>query len=165
MKTVPLFVILLLTVGISGCGLLVGTVIVGTAAVVGTVGAAGYTVYKGGEAVVSGVGSVGSSAKSLVVSDGTLKAECGYSVVELYDAAQSVLRSSDFTHIKGAKDSLYGEITARTAFSDGVSVKFKLLKESLTSVEIKIGEGNLKQAEYIYDKMLTIVQPASEGTQ
>jgi hypothetical protein len=138
----------------TGCGLLVSTAVVGTAVVVGTVGAVGYTVYKGGEAVVSGVAAVGSGAKSLVVSDGTLETEADHSIEQLYCAAQSVMKEADFRNIQGTKDGMSGVLSASTAFSEPVEVKFRLVKENRTSIAIKVGDGNLEQAELIHDRML-----------
>jgi hypothetical protein len=159
MRSISWITILLLALGTTGCGIL----LVSTAAVVGVVGVAGYTVYKGGEAVVSGVESVGSSAKSLVVSDGVLKAKCDYPVDDLYAASSDVLREAGFTITGGAHDSLAGEIRARTVLNEAVLVTFELLDEDLTLVEIKVGDGNLEQSEFLYEQMLAKVVVGEGG--
>jgi len=155
-------ILLALGLAATGCGLVVGTVAVGTAVVVGTVGAVGYTVYKGGEAVVSGVESVGSSAKSLVVSDGNLEAEADYSVPELHDSAQAVMKEIDFRDIQGTRDGMSGALRATTALGERVDVRFQLVKEDRTSIRIRIGDGNIAQAEILYDR--TIARLAGSGT-
>jgi len=143
-----------LALGATGCGLLVGTAVVGTAVVVGTVGAVGYTVYKGGEAVVGGVSAVGSGAKSLVVSDGKLETEVDHSIEQLYTAAAAVMKEAEFQNIQGTKDDMSGVLHASTAFHEPVEIQFRLVKENRTSIAIKVGDGNLEQAELIHDRML-----------
>lgn len=150
-KTLILCVVL--TLAVSGCRLAANTVALGTAVAVGVVGAVGYTVYKGGEAVVSGVGSVGSSAKSFVVSDGALKAESAHTIAELFPAARTVLVEAGFKGVVGKQDALDGVLRAKTAFGEDVLVTFTLLELHLTSVEIKVGDGNLQQSEFLYDQM------------
>ena len=164
--TVKIFV-LLAALGLPGCRAIVGTVAIGTAAVVGTVGLAGYTVYKGGEAAVSAVGAVGTSTKktvdSVVVSKGTLKTKSKYSVSELYPAAVTVLEQAGFQDARGRQDSLTGQLRAKTAFNEDVYVAFKLLEKNRTAVEILVGDGNLKQSEYLYDQMLALLAENEKG--
>ena len=160
---------ILSAMGLNGCGVLV----VGTAAVVGTAGLAGYTVYKGGEAVVSTVGSVGSSAKesvqrmygTVVVSQGTLKAKCKYTIAELYPATKIAFNEAGFDDIAGRQDALAGTVLAKTVFNEDVAVKFELLSKELTAVEIRIGSDNLEQSEYLYDQILITVAARKGGSQ
>jgi hypothetical protein len=150
---------------LSGCRILVNTAVIGTAVVVGTVGLVGYTVYKGGEAVVTTVGSVGSSAtgavkghqESVTVSRGTFTTACKYAITDLNPAAELVLKRAGFKGVIGAQDALAGSVLAKTAFGENVSVKFALLEKGRTSVAIRIDGGNLKQSEYIYDQILATV--------
>jgi hypothetical protein len=154
----------LVILGMNGCMAVVGTVALGTAAVVGTVGLAGYTVYKGGEAVVTTTGNVVSkSHKSVVMSRGTLKAECEYSVSALYDAGVLVLKSSGFKNLTGRKDILAGALRALTAFDEEVLVTFEAKAQGVTAVLVRIGEGNLKQSELIYDYILRTVENSTSG--
>jgi hypothetical protein len=166
-KTARLKALLLVVIaGVCGCRLIAGTVVLATAVVVGTVGLAGYTVYKGGEAVVSGVGSVGSSTKqavastneAIVVSRGTLKAKCKHSVTELYPAAETALWSAGFTGVAGSHDALTGALNARTSLGKNVIVGLKLIDKDRTAVTILVGDGDLRQSEYLYDQMLVLVK-------
>jgi hypothetical protein len=166
-RTVMLSMIVLL-MGLSGCQLIYGTAALG----VGAVGLAGYTVYKGGEAVVSTVGSVGTSAKAaaqrkhneVVISRGTLRAKCEHGVADLYLAAKTVFGETGFTDIVGRQDGLQGTISARTASNKPVLLNLYLLAEKRTTVEIRIEGGNLMQSEYIYDQILrTVAAAAGEG--
>jgi hypothetical protein len=143
-----------------GCRLLVNTVAITTVAVVGTVGLAGYTVYKGGEAVVTTVGSageaVGNKRKSVVMSRGTLKAKAEHSVPDLYASSVQVLHIAGFNSVRGEKDALSGVLKANTATGEEVELNFSLLKAGLTAVEIRVGKGDLKQSEFLYDQILTL---------
>ena len=170
MKTKALKALMILSVmGLYGCWVIRDTVVLSTAVVVGTAGLAGYTVYKGGEAVykggeavVSKAGEVGSSATksiqkkhdAVVVSRGTLKAKCKYTIAEIYPATRIALREAGFTDISGRQDALTGAVQARTAFNEVVTVKFELLSKERTTVEIRIGSGDLKKSEYLYDQIL-----------
>jgi hypothetical protein len=155
--------VLTTAVTLGSCRLIVGTVAVGAAVVVGTVGLVGYTVYKGGEWVVKGVASVGSSTgkavkdkhNQIVVSRGTLKAKIQHPIGVLYPAAEAVMKESGFLGVRGAWDSLIGRLTAKTSSGESVSVKLELLKENLTAIEILVGSGNLKQSEFLYDRILS----------
>ena len=166
--TSSILIALLVTIG---CRAIVGTAVVGTAVVVGTAGLAGYTVYKGGEAVVSTVGSVGASTKntvqkkhkSVVVSRGTFKTQCDYSVEKLYPVAKRVLIDAGFKELKGKHDAMAAVIRGKTAFGDDVVVAFKLLEKDLSAVQVRIGEGHLKQSEYLYDLILTALDSGYAG--
>lgn len=179
----PLIPVIVIT-AFTGCKAVLGTAVVGTAVAAGTAGLAGYAVYKSGEAVVStagsvgssvasGVGSVGSSTKAtvqnkrhtVVVSRGTFKAKTGHAVAALYPAARTVLEEAGFKDVFGKQDSLAGAVRAKTAFDDDVIVTFKLLEKDLTAVEIRIGDGNLQQSEYIYDQILATVAAGNRGGQ
>ncbi|MBT7303102.1 MAG: DUF3568 family protein [Victivallales bacterium] len=156
---------------LSGCRLVVGTALVGTAVVVSTAGVAGYKVYKSGEKVVSAVGGVGSSTKGAVqkrqkavaMSRGTFKVNCEYGIAELHPATERALAAAGFRDIGGRQDSLAGEIHAKTALDESVSVRLEFLSQNLTAVEIKIGAGNLKQSEYIYDHILAAAAANRKG--
>lgn len=160
-----LTIVLTATVLLGSCRLIVGTAAVTTAAVVGTVGLVGYSVYKGGEWVVKGVASVGSSTgkavsnkrKQIVISRGTLKAKAEHTVPELYAATERVLQGSGFTGISGARDALFGKLRAQTSSGENVYVTLELLEARLTAIEIRVGDGNLKQAEFLYDQVLATV--------
>jgi hypothetical protein len=159
-------------IGLSGCQFILGTAALGTAVVVGTAGVAGYTVYKGGEAVVSTAGAAGSSTMNafqnkhneVMVSRGTLKTKCRHKVANLYSATMTVFREEGFTDIQGRQDGLQGTISARTVFNKAVSVDLYLLSKKRTAVEIRIGGGNIKQSEYLYDQILrAVAADAGEG--
>ncbi|CAA6678590.1 MULTISPECIES: DUF3568 family protein [unclassified Lentimonas] len=145
----------------TSCRLLVNTAVVG----VGVVGLAGYGVYKGGEAVVSTVGDAGSAVgdavggthDSVVVSRGTLKMKSKYSVTLLYHAASKACQNAEFNSITGQKDALSGQVHAKTSSNENVLVTLEMLEKGVTAVQIRIGDGNLKQSEYLYDQMLTLL--------
>jgi len=157
--------------GLSACRAVAATAIVGTAAVVGGVYYVGYGVYKGGEAVVTTVGDAGAAVggavsggyKSVVVSNGTFKAETNYTIAELYPATGTVFMEAGFRSIGGKHDALNGTRTAKTSQGEDVSVKFELLGEGATQVVILIGDGNLKQSQFILDRMLAKVAEAKKG--
>ena len=158
-------------IGLSACRAIAATAIVGTAAVVGSVYYVGYGVYKGGEAVVTTVGDAGSAVggavtggyQSVVVSNGTLKARSEYPIAELYAATGEVFRDAGFRQVGGKHDALNGVRTAKTSQGDEVSVKFSLLDDATTEVVILIGDGNLKQSQFIFDRMIAEAAKARKG--
>ena len=155
---------ILAIVAMNGCRAIAGTAVLGTAVVVGTAGLAGYTVYKGGEAVASAAGAAGRSTKeAIVVSRGTLKAKCKYSVSELYPAAETVLKRAGFTDVHGKRDALAGILNAKTSFKEDVIIEMKLIDKKRTAVEILVGSGNLRQSEYLYDRMLGTAAARKKG--
>ena len=167
----PSTFVIVAAVGLSACRLVLGTAILGTTAVVGTAYYAGHTVYEGGEAVASGVASAGSSAKdsvqdgyeSIVVSRGTLEVRSKHPIEALYPAAEQVLREAGFGEVDGRRDVLAGELHATTASGEPVFVGVRLHDSYSTDVVIRIGDGNLKQSEDLYDRMLAIVEADEEA--
>ncbi len=155
----------------TGCRAVLQTAVVGAALVVGTAGFVGYGVYKGGAAIVSGVGSAGSAVagtvkkghKAVVISRGTLKAQFEHEIAEIHPAAIAVMRESGFTRITGDHDALQGSIQARTSSGDEVLVNLTLVEKGLTAVKIRIGDGNLKQSEYLYDEILARINAEDGG--
>lgn len=158
-------------VGLSACRAIAATAIVGTAAVVGGAYYVGYGVYKGGEAVVTTVGDAGSAVggavtggyQSVVVSNGTLKAKSEYQIADLYFGTGEVFRDAGFRQVGGQYDALNGERTAKNSKGDEVSVKFSLLDDATTEVTILIGDGNLKQSQFIFDRMVAETAKAKKG--
>lgn len=152
--------------GLAGCKTIATAAVVSVAVVVGAAGYVGYGAYKAGKVVVTKIGDVGSSAKdavqkghkSVVMSRGTLKSEADYSVGELYAAARTVMHDASFFAIEGSSDALTGSVSATTTSNEKVLVTFALIKKDLTSIEIRIGNGNLKQSEYIYDQILAMAK-------
>lgn len=138
---------------------------VGSSAV-GSIGSIGSVVGSTGSSAVGSVGStmgsVGSATKAtvkrqhraVVVSRGTFKATCEYPIPELYPTTKRVLEEADFKDVFGGQDSLAGALHAKTSFDEHVSVTFELLEKDLTAVEVRIGDGNLPQSEYLYDLIL-----------
>jgi hypothetical protein len=149
----------------------VSTVALGTVVVVGTAGFAGYTIYKGGEAVVSGARSVGSSVKkavkkepkSIVVSGGTFKVTTEHTIAELYPQVEIVFSEAGFTEFSGYKDALEATAQARTSSSGWATVRLELIEKNVTAVEIRVGEGSLKKSEYLYDQILSKVNANKKG--
>lgn len=156
--------------GLSACRAIAATAVISTAAVVGGVYYVGYGVYKGGEAVVTTVGDAGSavggavtgSYQSVVVSNGTLRAKSEYAVAELYAATGDVFRDAGFRQVGGKYDALNGVRTAKTSQGVDVTVKYELLDDATTEVSILIGEGNLKQSQFIFDRMIAKIAKAKE---
>lgn len=162
---------LIATVGtlFTGCRIISGTVWLCTVLVVGVAGAVGFTVYKtgetvydGGKAVVSAVGDTGSAASNsvsegynaIVISQGTFKVKRKNTVKELYDAFMTVLERAGFKITSNKYDELAGIITADTVMKEKVLVKFKLIDENATALEFRIGKGDLKQSEYLYNQAI-----------
>lgn len=156
----PILLFSLLT--LAGCGLVVGTAVVGTGVAVGTVGLAGYGVYKGGESVVSSVGSIGASSnqstkhhQSVVASKGVFKTKSNHSIPALYAAAESTLKSSGFYDVRGQIDGLQAKLLGVTPQGRRIAVQLSLIDAKLTAVQINIEDGTLKQSEYVYDQILS----------
>lgn len=157
----------LLLLALTGCRL----IYVPVALTLGAVGLTGYTVYKGGEAVVTAVGDAGSATtgavkskqQSMVVSRGTLEVKCPYPIARIYPVAEEVFRESGLTGIKGSHDALAGKLTARNSSAELVTVKFELLGDNLTAVAILVGGGNLKQSEYLHDVIMTKLTTGDDG--
>ena len=151
---------LLFTVlGLTGCRTIVGTAVMATVAAVTVVGATGYGIYKGGESVATSVGSALSSKESkksstVTIYKNTFSAKPGYSVPQLHKATINVYEKSGFKAVSSKGDALKGRILAKTETGVDVSVKFELLSKDKTSIQIKIGGGNLAQSEYLYDQIL-----------
>lgn len=142
----------------SSCRVLVGTAVVGTAAV----GLAGYGVYKGGEAVVTTAGDAGSAVgKSVVMSGGTFKVKSEESVAVLYYAASNSFQAAGFHSVTGQKDAFSGQVQGKTRENETVLATFEMLDGGKTQVKILVGDGNLKQSEYLYDDMLARIGGAS----
>lgn len=144
-------------------GLSVSCGIVGTTAAVavGTVGVVGYSVYEGGESVVTGVGSIGSSedaskdSETAEFSGKVLKVECKAGVEETWLAAAHALRKANFQDLAGNYDLLSGELTARTWEKNPISLKLKSVDQSHTQLWIWNGpDGDLKASQIIHKLIL-----------
>lgn len=143
---------------VAGCKAIVGTAIVGTT----VVGVAGYGVYKGGEAVVTTAGDAGAAVgKSVTMSSGTFKVKSTESVAVLYYAASKSFQAAGFHSVTGQKDALSGQVQAMTRENETVLATFEMLDGGETQVRIQVGDGNLKQSEYLYDDMLAKIGGAS----
>jgi hypothetical protein len=150
-----LFGTLLVMAGLSvGCRLVFWT----GAAAVGTVGLVGYSVYKGGESVVTGVGNLaggGSEDKSkgaetVVYSGKVFKTECDGSVEVVWQAATRALRQANLQDVAGNYDALSGQLTAQTWENTPVTLTFKNEDQNRTTLRIWIGpNGDLKASESI----------------
>lgn len=147
----------LVTSGISvGCRLVALPVVVA----VGTVGAVGYTVYRGGESVVTGVGNLGGGeaeekskdAETVVFSGQVLKVDCEGSVEAVWQAATRAFQRANFQHLAGNYDLLSGELTAQTWDKVPVTLKLERADENRTTAWLWAGpEGDLKDTESIYN--------------
>jgi hypothetical protein len=152
-----LLVTVLVTAGLSvGCRLVALPVVVA----VGAVGAVGYTVYKGGESVVTGVGNLGSDeaedesagVETVVYSEEALTIECDGSVEAVWQAATRAFQRANFQELAGNYDLLSGELTAKTWDRVPVTLRLKSVDQSRTTVWLWAGpEGGLKGAESIYN--------------
>lgn len=124
--------------------------------VVGTAGVVGYSVYEGGESVVTGVGSLaggGDSKESetVVFTGKVLKADCDGTVEQVWLAAATALRQAEFENLAGDYDLLSGELSAQSWDHHPVTLKFKGDDQNRTHVWIWTGpEGDLKASEKIY---------------
>jgi hypothetical protein len=130
------------------------------AVAVATVGVVGYTVYQGGESVVTGVGDMaggGGADKSkggetVVFSGKVLKTECDGTVAEVWQAATSAFRRANFQDLAGNYDLLSGELTAQTWDKMPVTLKLKSAAQNRTTLWIWVGpEGDLKAAESVHN--------------
>ncbi|MBN4074083.1 DUF3568 family protein [bacterium AH-315-E10] len=163
--------LLLVSVIVNGCRAVTGALVVGTVIVVGAAGVVGYTVYEGGKTVIVTVVNVGSAMKkditnthqTIVISRGTLKADCNYTVQELYNASRIVFKKNGFKRITGKYDALTGILQARTASNYIVEIQFKTQAKNVTTVQVRTGSGNLKHAELIYDDVLSTVAANKNG--
>ena len=142
-------------------GFSVGCSVVGstTAAAVGTVSIVTYSVYEGGESVVTGVGNIGSGGdeekpkdtETVVFYGKVLKVECNGSVEEVWLTAVHVLRRANFQELVGNYDLLSGELEARTWDRKPISLKLKSVDQDHTLLWIWTGPaGNLKASEQIH---------------
>ncbi len=140
-----------------GCRLIFWT----TAAAVGTVGLVGYSVYKGGESVVTGVGDLAGGDKSgantqetVVLSKDELKAECPGGVSDVWRAGTVAFREAKLNNIGGTFDYFSGELTAQTWDDSPVTLKLKNTGENRTTIWIRFGaKGDLNASESLYKLM------------
>ena len=157
---------------IGGCRLISGIVAFCSFIVVGTAGLVGFTVYKSGEAVVDGGKSVATAVGDLAKSDdktdenknddkspfvyshGILKTKEMVKVTNLYKAFLNVVNKAGFKIITKKHDQFGALIKAETAMRDNVTIKLELLEENLTSIQIQVGRGNIKQSEFIYNQAI-----------
>jgi len=132
----------------------------GTVAVVGTVGMVGYGVYKGGEGVANGVGSVvgggddkteTKQGETVVLSKGELKAECPGSIASVWQAARVSVQLAKLQNITGTFDLFSGEVKAQTWEGTPVTLKLKNVDEYRTAISIRFGpKGDVNASESLY---------------
>ena len=151
-------VLLALAAWLGGCGLVAGT----AAVAVGTVGAAGYTVYAVGDAAVTGVGmaakaggnalvSGSKSAATVVYRDGDFEAEYPAGVEAVWGAARTAFMKASFREIRGDRDALSGELKAATRDGTDITLELKSLETARTSARIRVGvKGDLQTSETIH---------------
>lgn len=145
---------ILVMAGLSvGCRLVFWT----GAVAVGTVGLVGYTVYKGGESVATGVGNVvgGSSkdkeAETVVYSGKVFKAEYDGSVEQVWMAATQAFRRANFQNLTGNYDLLSGQLTAQTWDKTPVALNLTSADKNRTTLGIMVGpDGDLNASQSIY---------------
>ena len=150
------------TLIISGCSLITGAVALGSLVVVGTASLVGYTVYKGGEAVYDGGKAVTSSLLPddkdeendalIIYSHGIMKTKEKENISDVYTSFTEAISEAGFKITTNKHDKLSGVIKAETVTKDVITVRLELISKKLTSIEIKVGSGNLKQSEYIYNE-------------
>ena len=112
-RNMSLLATILVTAGLSvGCRLVALPVVVA----VGAVGVVGYSVYQGGESVVTGIGSIGDGeaeeeskgVETVVFSDQALNVECDGSVEAVWQAATRAFQRANFQDLAGNYDLLSG---------------------------------------------------------
>ena len=140
---------------VMGCRMLA----TGTYLTVGTAAVAGYTVYQGGKKAVISVQKVTEKGTrgvgEVVFSYGKFKTQCPYPVERIYLAAGQVFNDLHFRRIRGKYDAFTGIVAAETVEGKELSLNLRLVEDSLTEIEIRIGsKGNLKNSEFVYDRIL-----------
>ena len=144
-----------------GCRLVVFT----GAAVVGVVGLAGYTVYKGGEYAVTGVGNLASSSVdavsnvskgmgAVVYADGEFRSECAGTMEETWWVADEVFRNAKLQDLSGNFDIRSGELQAKTRDGLDVKLKLKLIDDRHTELRLRVGvKGDLSTSEILFNQI------------
>ena len=139
----------------TGCRLLVAT----TGVAVGAVGLAGYSVYKTGEAVATGVGNVVSSGAkgvgSVVYSGGEFKAVCPGRVEHVWLATATVFKARGFRLVSGNRDALSGNLTIATNDGEEIAVRLDDAGGGQTEFRLRIGvKGDLAKSQTLYTLVL-----------
>jgi len=138
-------------------GLMSGCQIIGfgVATIVGAVGLVGYSVYKTGDAVVTGVGKAGKATGSVLFFNGDFTTECDGDVSAVWSAASRASQKADFWGIKGSYDALSGELTAKTRENTDIRIQVKSTQVNKTELRIRIGvTGDMKLSETLYGLIL-----------
>ena len=159
-QVLPLAMPLLLT----SCGLLQFA----TLATVGTVGGAGYLVYKTGEAAVVTTGKAASGVsqgvQNIVFFNNELKATCPADVRSTQMAASRALAGLGFRGVGGNADASSGSLSALTADQRKIEIKLKVIDARQTSIAIRVGaKGDLKTSDLIYKTTLAGLGASTAG--
>ncbi len=149
-KVVPVVLVLVVSL-LTGCQILA----LGVAATLAAVGLAGYTVYKTGDAVVTGVGKAGKATGSIVFFNGDFKTQYDGDVRTVWAASGRAFQKAGFGGPRGSFDALSGGLTAKTREGTEISLKLKSINPQSTEISIRVGvTGNLKVSETIHGLIL-----------
>ena len=146
---------------LSGCG----CIMLGAAATA----AAGYGVYKGGEAAVKGVGHLAKSGAEstgkVLFMNGTFHTEYSHDLKTVWMAAGRALKRSGFEIKKASCDLLSGEIIAETREKTELNLQLKALDSGTTQLTLRVGvKGSMKTSEMINDMIKKELPVAKSAT-